>query len=136
VVDEGDLLDFEVNEDGGLRLFCGRASDRLRGVEYVLDSLIIGLTKRLVLVAEVVATTTNWFGSWEFGVAVTGLRSRTSWYLTQHSLDYLAPPFSEDRYQETLRAIYERLVKDPDGIVADLIGRLNRGLGGSAPIPQ
>jgi hypothetical protein len=28
------------------------------------------------------------------------------------------------------------VVKDPDGIVADLTGRLNRGLGGSAPVPQ
>jgi hypothetical protein len=30
----------------------------------------------------------------------------------------------------------ERLVKEPDSIVIDLTGRLNRALGGSAPIPQ
>ena len=44
---EKNLLDLEVNEDGGLRLFCGRASNTLRGVEYVIDGLVIGLTKRL-----------------------------------------------------------------------------------------
>jgi hypothetical protein len=35
-----------------------------------------------------------------------------------------------------VRATYERIVKDPDSIVADLTGRLNRALGGSAPIPR
>jgi hypothetical protein len=87
-------------------------------------------------VAEAVATTTDWLGSWDFGVAVTGLRWLTSWRPAQHHHDYLAAPFSEHDYQETVRATYERVVKDPDGIVADLTGRLNRGLGGSAPIPQ
>ncbi len=130
------LLDLEVNEDGGLRLFCGRASDTMRNVEYVIDGLVIGLTKRIVLVAETIATTTGWLGSWDFGAAVTGLRGRTSLRLAQHGQDYLAAPFSEDGYQETVRATYERVVKDPDAIVADLTGRLNRALGGSAPIPQ
>jgi hypothetical protein len=47
----------------------------------------------------------------------------------------MAAPFSENEYRETVRATYDRVVKDPDG-VADLTGRLNRGLGGSAPVPQ
>jgi hypothetical protein len=76
---EGRLLDLEVNEDGSLHLFCGRASDRLRAwrdeeVECVFETVIIGLTKRLVLVAQVVADTTGYLGSWDVGIAVTGLR--------------------------------------------------------------
>ena len=133
---EKNLLDLEVNEDGGLRLFCGRASDTLRNVEYVIDALILGLTKRTVLIAETIATTTGWLGSWDFGVAVTGLRGRTSLCLAQHGQDYLAAPYSEDGYQETVRATYERVAKDPDSVLADLTGRLNRALGGAAPIPQ
>jgi hypothetical protein len=133
---ENRLLDLEINEDGGLRLFCGRASDTLRNVDYVIDGLVIGLTKRLVLVAETIANAAGWLGSWDFGVAVTGLRGRTSLRLAQHGQDYLAAPFSEEEYRETVRATYERVVKDPDSIVADLTGRLNRALGGSAPIPQ
>jgi hypothetical protein len=56
--------------------------------------------------------------------------------LLQHGQEYLAAPFSEDDYRETVRATYERVVKDPDSVVVDLTGRLNRALGGSAPIPQ
>jgi hypothetical protein len=133
---EKSLLDLEVNEDGGLRLFSGRASDTMRNVEYVIDGLVIGFTKRIVLVAETIATTTDWLGSWDFGVAVTGLRGLTSLHLAQRGQDDLAAPFSEAEYRETVRATYERVVKDPDSIVADLTGRLNRALGGSAPIPQ
>jgi hypothetical protein len=131
------LLDLEVNEDGGLRVFCGRASDTLRDdVECVIDGLVIGLTKRLVLVAETIANTTDWLGSWDFGIAVAGLRGLVSLRLVQHGQDWLAAPFSEEEYGETVRATYERVVKDPDSIVADLTGRLNRALGGAAPIPQ
>jgi hypothetical protein len=130
------LLDLEVNEDGGLRLFCGGASKTMRNVDYVIDSLVIGLTKRIVLVAETIAGTTDWLGSWDFGVAVTGLRGRTSWRLAQHAQGYLAAPYSKGEYRQTVRATHERIVKDPDAIVADLTGRLNRALGGAAPIPK
>lgn len=133
---EKNLLDLEVNEDGGLRLFCGRASHSLRNVEYVIDGLVIGLTKRTVLVAEAVARTTDWLGSWDFGVAVTGLRGLTSLHLAQYGQEWLAAPFSEEEYRETVRASDERVVKAPDSIVTDLTGRLNRALGGSAPILQ
>ena len=131
------LLDLEVNEDGGLRLFCGKASDTIRGgVECVIDGLIIGLTKRLVLIAETIVATTGWLGSWDFGIAVTGLRGLLSMRLIQQGQEYLAAPFSEEGYRETVRATGERVVKDADGIVAELTGRLNRALGGLAPAPQ
>ena len=133
---EKNLLDLEVNEDGGLRLFCGRASDTMRNVDYVIDGLILGLTKRIVLIAETIASTKDWLGSWDFSIAVTGLHGLTSLRLAQHGQEYLAAPYSEPDYRETVRATYERVVKDSDSIVADLTGRLNRALGGSAPIPQ
>jgi hypothetical protein len=63
-------------------------------------------------------------------------RSDTSLHLAQHGQEWLAAPFSEDEFRETVRTTYERVVKDPDAIVSDLTGRLNRALGGSAPIPH
>jgi hypothetical protein len=96
--------------------------------------LILGLTKRLVLTAATVAEATVYFGQWDFGVAVTGLRDLVSWLLIQH-IGWERTPFSDEDYRETARVTYERLVKDPDSIVEELTGPLNRALGGSAPIP-
>jgi hypothetical protein len=132
------LLDLEIREDGGLRLFCGRASDALgplRDIECAFESLILGLTKRLVLAAATIAETAVYFGQWDFGVAVTGLRDLISWRLMQR-IGWERPPFSEENHRETVRVTYERLVKDPDSIVEELTGQLNRALGGLAPIPN
>jgi hypothetical protein len=137
------LLDLEIGEDGSLRLFCGRASDTLGSsysgkdaTESVIESLILGLTKRLVLIAATVAETADHLGSWDFGLAVTSLLGLPSWRLVQRGDLWAATPFSEGDYRETVRVTYERLVKDPDAIVEVLTGRLNRALGGSAPIPS
>jgi hypothetical protein len=131
------LLDLEIREDGGLRLFCGHASDTagsLNNIQCAFEPLILGLTKRLVLTAATVAEATVYLGQWDFGVAVTGLRDLVSWLLMQH-IGWERTPFSDEDYRETARVTYERLVKDPDSIVEELTGPLNRALGGSAPIP-
>jgi hypothetical protein len=137
------LLDLEIGEDGRLRLFCGRASDKMScrytpddAVEAVFESLILGLTKRLVLIATAVAETTDYLGQWDFGIAITGLRGLVSWRLVQRGDTWAAAPFSENDYRQTVRVTFERLVNEPDSIVEDLTGRLNRALGGSAPVPQ
>jgi hypothetical protein len=135
------VLDVEVYEDGGVRLFCGRASDAIptasgeQPVESVIDVLIMGLTKRLVLVTKVVADTANYLGSWDLGVAVTRLRGLQSYTLLRAGQEWAAPPFSEDDYRQTVRVTYERLTGDPDAVVEDLTGQLNRALGGAVKVP-
>jgi hypothetical protein len=142
LVDLGRLaVDLEINEDGGLRLFYGRASAALSDSsdekrEFVMDTPIVGITKRLILVANVVADTTGFLGGWDFGVAVTNFRGRTSFRLGQAHQDYAAVPYSKDHYRHTVRVTYERLMKDPDGIVEELVGQLGRGLGCPITIPQ
>jgi hypothetical protein len=140
---EGRLLDLEIGEDGGLRLFCGRASAELGAsysgrdaIESVFETLILGLTMRLVLIAAVVAETADYLGQWDLGIAVTGLRGLVSSRLVRRGDMWAATPFSEDDYRQTVRVTYERLVKEPDSIVEDLTGRLNRALGGSALVPK
>jgi hypothetical protein len=73
--------------------------------------LILGLTKRLVLTAATVAEATVYFGQWDFGVAVTGLRDAVSWLL-MHRIGWERTPFSDEDYRETVRVTYERLVKE------------------------
>jgi hypothetical protein len=132
------LLDMEINEDGGVRLFCARASaPRQFGgttLDVAVEGVILGLTKRVVLIATVVAETTSYLGAWDFGIAITNLRGRQSLSVVQTGWE--ATPFSDDGYRQTTRATWKQLTTDPDAIVAELTGRLNRALGGAAPIPQ
>ncbi len=132
------LLDLEINEDGGVRLFCARASDsrqtNIGQREFAIEAVILGLTKRVVLIAGVIAATTHYLGSWDFGIAITKLRGCQSALLMQGAWEGV--PFSEDDYRRSVRVTNERLVKEPDSIVEDLTGRLNRALGGSAPVPR
>jgi hypothetical protein len=137
------LLELEIGEDAGLRLFCGRASDTFgtrfipdEATEAVFESLVLGLTKRLVPIAATVADTTDYLASWDLGIAVAGLSGLVSLRLVQRGDTWAATPYSQDDYRQTVRVTHERLVKDPDSIAEDLTGRLNRALGGSAPIPK
>jgi len=67
-------------------------------------------------------------------IAITRLRGCQSARLRQEGLE--GTPFSEDDYRQTVRVTHERLANEPDSIVEDLTGRLNRALGGTAPVPR
>jgi hypothetical protein len=135
-------LDLEIGEDGGLRLFCGGASDSLTGYsgdqpeEFVMVPVIVGLTKRLILVANTVADVTGFVGSWDLGIGVTDLRGRNSHRMRQAFQDWEDVPFSDDNYRQTARVTYERLMRDPNGILEDLVGQLGRALSTTIEISQ
>lgn len=133
---ETSLLDLEVREDGGLRLVCGGASRALNPavnpLDIVMDLVIVGLTKRLVMAAVTVAEAADFSGGWNLGIAVIGLGG-----LRRHRVgvfDSDAVPYSDDDYRQTTRATHERLTQQPDLVVDELTGRLHRGLGGGQAI--
>jgi hypothetical protein len=133
---ETSVLDLEVREDGGLRLFCGGASrplnPALNTLDIVMDLVVVGLTKRLVMAAATVGDTAGFLGSWDLGITVVGLRGlRRS---RGENFDWDAAPYSEDDYRETTRVTHEQLTQQPDSVVQDLTGRLHRGLGGGPEI--
>lgn len=136
---ETSILDLEVREDGGLRLFCGGASTTLHRfaepLEIAMELVIVGLTKRLVVAATTVADTADFLGSWDLGIAIIGLRGLWSSRLVASGQTWAAAPFSESEYRQATRATGERLGQEPDSVVEELTGRLNRGLGGALEIP-
>jgi hypothetical protein len=129
------LLDLEVREDGGLRLFCGGASQTMNPamgpLEIVMDLPIVGLTKRLVMAAATVAEAADFSGGWDLGITAIGLgglrRYRAGGF-------YSEAPFSEKDYRQTARVTHEQLTQQPDSVVNELTGRLHRGLGGGPEI--
>lgn len=126
------LLDFEIGEDGSLRLFCARATGTPGdGSKLAFEGLIAGLTAQVVVGAQTIAARTNYFGTWRFGLAVTNLRGASSASARSASRWIDQPTrFSEDRYLRVTQASYERLRADPAGVTADLFEPLNRALGG------
>ncbi len=126
---ETGLLDLELDENGTLRLFCGRASDMTRSSRVVFEALIAGLTRRLVITASVVAQEGGYFGPWSLGLALSNLRGAVSWFTSENLLGH-GVAYSESDYRMTTEASFEDLRARPDDVVERLFGRLNRALNG------
>jgi hypothetical protein len=124
---ESSLLDIELDEDGTLRLFCGRATENQPSGRVVFEVLIAGLTRRVLVAAAVVAKQGGYLGPWVVGLAVTNLRGAVSYYATQNIVGQ-AFPYSEDGYRATTEVSFDALQGDPDRVVDQLFGRLNRAL--------
>ncbi len=137
-VDETSLLELEVREDGGLRLFCGRASDMVDDGRVAFEALIAGLTLRVLVAAAEVIASTRYGGSWDLGMSVTNLRGCRS-YLVHGTFGFrsLDVPYSADSYEQVIRVDGEVLTARPLSALESLYGRLHRGLsGGAKAIPE
>jgi hypothetical protein len=123
--DRGLLL--EVCEDGPLRLWCGRATLRLHERLHVFDSSVLGLTARMITLAHSVGRAGGFFGSWDFGVGVTGLKNARL-YVPQGF--NTGPLFSQASYTGTTRAATTEIEAGTGPILGRLLGRLMRAIGG------
>lgn len=131
-------IEVEIREDGTLRLFCSRASDDWRGGRVAFEILIGGLVRRVIDLAGVVSGDTGFTGDWEVGVAITDLRGCVSHFRMRGLMVDRedCPPYPEDSYERTWRGSTADLAA-PDGIVARLVGPLNRALNdGRCPMPM
>ncbi|HSH59868.1 MAG TPA: ATP-binding protein [Acidimicrobiales bacterium] len=126
---ETGLLDLEFDEDGTVRLFCGRATDTVRSTRVAIDVLIAGLTRRVVVTASVIARDGTYFGPWVLGLAVTNLAGAVSLFENQNMMGQ-AVPYSEEEYRMTTEGSFEELQEQADVLVERLFGRLNRALTG------
>jgi hypothetical protein len=132
------LLDLEVREDGGLRLFCGRGSGEVSppggevGVKRVVfEALVAGLTYRVIVAAVTVADSTRYSGAWDFGLAVTNLRGAYAYSLhDKFGMRFQDVPYSAPSYEQTVRVDTDVMASAPLEVLESLYGRLHRGLSG------
>lgn len=123
--DERNLLDMEVHEDGGVRLFSSRATDVRDGTKYFVDAVVAGLVLRVVETARAVAETAGFYGTWQFGVAVTNIRDAISHHASR-DFSMTATGFSEDSFRRAAAATYEEL-DDVIKVASKLTAPLLRG---------
>lgn len=121
--DENNLWELEVREDGGLRLFNGRASDISRGPAGIFGSLVGGETSNVVEVARRINDVCDFHGSWMFGVGIVGLRGQSAYNPDNRST---GDPYSEATYTQVHEASSIDLRKPGSPILEALIGRFCR----------
>lgn len=127
---EQSSVDLELRDDGGLRMFIGRATDSRQGDLMILDGLALAYASRIVECARSVAFQTGYYGPWLLGIAADGLAGGRSAGDQRFYSD--RPAYSANTYRQTTTAEYFELDQQPGAIVNRLIGKLLRGLGTSA----
>jgi hypothetical protein len=137
-VREDNLLDLEVRDDGGLRLFCGRSSAFVssvlpgeRPMAYVVHKLVVTLTYRVVHAALAVADQADYLGGWGFAIAIRGIG--TAWV---DDSAYGRLTRVVDDYDQSVSVPLADLRTDPRDVVIRLLGRWHRGMGMPDFIPS
>ncbi|MEV0725874.1 ATP-binding protein [Micromonospora purpureochromogenes] len=132
-VQEENIVDLEVGDDGRLILFCGRGSDFPRGQDqqFVLDAVAALFTRGIAELAGQIGREYGYGGRWMLALGLTNLSGKmTSAALNGFGGGYV--PYSAERYIESTEAVTSELLAQPGAVTHRLIRRLMRGLGTGA----
>jgi hypothetical protein len=122
------LFDLEVREDGGVRLFSGRATDTPRdGTRVLMEAVVAVNALRTIQAAVEVADLADYLGGWHLGLAITNIRGCASWERSQNAFND-PPGYSEDSYRRNVTVTGEGL-RDVGDVLGQLVSPLLRGLG-------
>jgi hypothetical protein len=125
---ESSALMVEICEDGQLRMMCGRATEDYNGKRLMFDDLVLGLTARMISLAEGVSHATDFLGSWDLGVGLTGLKGAIS-NLRYANHGFSGQPYTQDTCTATARVSLAEIERGSGPIVERLLGRLYRAVG-------
>jgi hypothetical protein len=128
-----DVVEVEVDEDGGLRVFMSRLSDSLESADAaasgqrLLTSGAVTYARQFIALTAAAADHANYLGNWILAAGATGIKG-----IPVH--DYLLHGRSGPRqdapvYQRATSASYAELLKQPGTVADRLIGRLLRATG-------
>ena len=122
------IVDMEYREDGGLRLYYGRASDTRQDGAWLLLGPIAGEIAGVIEAARLVSSTASFHGSWRLGAALRGIRGISALH-DELSLSE-GWKFSEDGYDETTEVDNTTLFEPGSPAMETLLGRLVRSTKG------
>jgi len=132
-------LELEVYEDVGLRLFCGRASERRidgGGHEsaWLFDAHATALTRRLLAVAAQLSLITGYLGPWSLAAGLTGIRGTRSvmWFQDFYGD---GPVCEAEDYRRSVQVSTVELQTTPGRVTDRLLGRLLRTTGSATGVP-
>jgi hypothetical protein len=128
-----DVVEVEVDEDGGLRVFMSRLSDSLESADAaasgqrLLMSGAVTYARQFIALTAAAADHADYQGNWILAAGATGIKG-----IPVH--DYLlrgrsGPRQDAPTYQRATSASYAELLKQPGTVTDRLIGRLLRATG-------
>jgi hypothetical protein len=126
-----DVVEIELTDHGGIRLFLGRLGDKLQdGTPIIFDIAPPLFTRRVVHIARAVGDHTGYLGPWMLGVAATDISGCVAFSLTQNVFTRgdLAPLAQDLRYRMTTTATFAELAQTPGQVTGRLISPLLRAL--------
>lgn len=130
-----DVIELQLFEDGGLRLFMTRFSDGLSrphapdgDAEQVLfDAAAVILTRHMLELIRLISEDVGYHGNWAVAIGANRLRSRRRF--TQPSIFSSNHRYSADSYEESTGATLAELRDTPGTVTRRLLGPLLRSLG-------
>ncbi len=128
---EEGMLDVEVQDDGTISLFCGRASyiSTRDGSGYVSDNEIVVLTRCLVTLAGELGRDAGYAGRWMLAMGVTDLLGKQADRAYDRLNTSRFPEFSADVYVQGTEVMTVELLEQPGSVTGRLVSRLLRALG-------
>ncbi|MDX3588919.1 AlbA family DNA-binding domain-containing protein [Streptomyces europaeiscabiei] len=129
-----DVIEVQLFEDGGLRLFMTRLSDSLRerhteegDAEQVLfDAAAVILTRHMLELIRLVSDDVGYHGNWAVAVGANRLRGRRRYSGQSHFPSNHR--YSADTYEESTGATLAELREAPGTVTRRLLGPLLRSL--------
>ncbi|MFJ9127819.1 helix-turn-helix domain-containing protein [Streptomyces sp. NPDC102340] len=128
-----DVIEVQLFEDGGLRLFMTRFSDGLQrhtsedAEQVILDVGAVLLTRHALELMRLVADEAGYHGNWAVAVGANRLRGRRRY--TEQALFPTNHRYSADTYEESTGATLAELQDAPGAVTRRLLGPLLRSLG-------
>lgn len=137
---ERQLIDLEVLEGGGVRLFNGRGTDVAGGdgvreaPRVIVDAVFAATALRAVQVAHAVSVKCEYRGSWHLGLAGNRLRGLASAAASRNFMSD-ATGYSADDYRRVTTATFDEIEAGLP-VLERLVAPLLRGLGSPFDLEQ
>lgn len=131
---ESGLLDIELTESGGLRVFLFRGTEILpSNEEVVVDAIAVAYTQRLLYWAGQLAARYGYRSMWTLGFRINGIAGLKSYAGSEELMHFRASGSMEgDVYSSVCTVASNSLNDSPEPVVKSLVGRLLRVLGSAS----
>jgi Schlafen, AlbA_2 len=133
------LVELVIREDGGIRLTCGRGTDRLPGQPweppeqppaFIIPILVLGLAHSVAALAGRLGDAyAAYQGQWSFGIRMDRLNGAVPADYRQAFPHSPGNPYSRPVYEKITSATTEELINAPNVVAERLVAPLLRGLG-------